>query len=345
MAVKPISVAQKRITPHKAIVEPVFAQRNVLTNSPWTFVDLWLRREKNDTATFYWEQARQLYAASTGLPMQSAPLLLYYAFMNASKALLESKGVSYVPYHGVSEARAAMSNKKLSLGSLKVFIKQSGVLPSLSAYFQETESNHTHAMEDLLYNLPFIHRTYCLTYKSHKDMFFPLKNCEYVRNDATGHVYFRGELDSDVLATSVRKKLPATIIMDHDRPAALRSAGYVSWNHTSKASSVELANLVVLHRALRADLHYINAAQTLWYLKTTGQRRLRRFSPTITLAAMHRLSEICRYRPIELAAFMNGQRNWLLSEFVTRAPVQFFDEIASEITGYQFLVPNVRAPS
>jgi len=155
MAVKPISVAQKRITPHKAIVEPVFAQRNVLTNSPWTFVDLWLRREKNDTATFYWEQARQLYAASTGLPMQSAPLLLYYAFMNASKALLESKGVSYVPYHGVSEARAAMSNKKLSLGSLKVFIKQSGVLPSLSAYFQETESNHTHAMEDLLYNLPF----------------------------------------------------------------------------------------------------------------------------------------------------------------------------------------------
>jgi hypothetical protein len=65
----------------------------------------------------------------------------------------------------------------------------------------------------------------------------------------------------------------------------------------------------------------------------------------MVLAAMHRLSEVCRYRPLELASYLSGQKNWLLSEFIQMAPTQFIDEIASEITGFQFLVPNVRVPA
>lgn len=57
---------------------------------------------------------------------------------------------------------------------------------------------------------------------------------------------------------------------------------------------------------------------------------------------MHRLSEICRYRPLQLEKFLAGQRNWLLSEFVTMAPDQFIDGIAAELTGHQFMPPNVR---
>ncbi|MCZ2076057.1 MAG: YaaC family protein [Bryobacterales bacterium] len=104
------------------------------------------------------------------------------------------------------------------------------------------------------------------------------------------------------------------------------------------------ANLTTLHRSLRVDLHYINGAQTLWYLKADvpGPTRLGRFPLSITLAAMHRLSEICRYRPIELSAFLAGRKNWLLSEFIHQAPNQFIDELAAEITGHQFMTPNVR---
>src|SRR4051812_26852549 len=53
--------------------------------------------------------------------------------------------------------------------------------------------------------------------------------------------------------------------------------------------------------------------------------------------------EICRYRPLELASHLSGQKNWLLSEFIQMSPVQFIDEIASELTGHQFLMPNVRS--
>ena len=50
-----------------------------------------------------------------------------------------------------------------------------------------------------------------------------------------------------------------------------------------------------------------------------------------------------RYDPLQLDRLLAGQKNWLLSEFIEMSPSQFIDEIASEITGYQFLVPNVRA--
>jgi hypothetical protein len=45
---------------------------------------------------------------------------------------------------------------------------------------------------------------------------------------------------------------------------------------------------------------------------------------------------------MELAAFLAGQKNWLLSEFIQMSPPQFIDEIAAELTGYQFMMPNVR---
>jgi hypothetical protein len=144
------------------------------------------------------------------------------------------------------------------------------------------------------------------------------------------------------------KKLPASFVADPVAgDTAIKSAVSIPWANPQKPTATEIADLGRLHRQLRVDLHYINGAQTLWYVKGTGPKvgRLSRQPPTLVLAAMHRLSEICRYRPHELAAHLSGQRNWLLSEFIQMSPGQFIDEIASELTGHQFLVPNVRAAS
>jgi hypothetical protein len=45
---------------------------------------------------------------------------------------------------------------------------------------------------------------------------------------------------------------------------------------------------------------------------------------------------------MQLSAFLSGQKNWLLTEFIRMAPQQFIDEIAAELTGQQFMIPNVR---
>ncbi|CAH8239481.1 hypothetical protein VAEU17_5700001 [Vibrio aestuarianus] len=60
----------------------------------------------------------------------------------------------------------------------------------------------------------------------------------------------------------------------------------------------------------------------------------------IMFAAMHRLSELARYSPDKLAKHFECQHNWLLSEFITSASNQFIDEISSEITGYEFMIPR-----
>lgn len=342
MPVEPLRIAGKRVVPHKSVVDANFTERNVLTLTPWTFVDLWLKRNKHKSAVIYWEQARQFHEASKTLPLQSSPLLLYYAFMNAAKALLEVKGVPYTPLHGVKQTSPSQNARKLSLSGLEITIKQNGILPSLSRHFGEAEPDRVHSVEDILYNLPYVHRTFCLTYKSSGDMFFPLRECEYVIDTDAQQVYFRAKMGNDITPSAIAAAMPASIAADPDVDVGIRSTRSIRWNSNGGYADSELADLRDLHRSVRSQVYYINGVQTLWYLKTMGRKRLDRRSPTLTLAAMHRLSEICRYRPIELIAFMNGQRNWLLNEFVTMSPTQFFDEIASEITGYQFFVPNVR---
>jgi hypothetical protein len=316
-----------------------------LTQSPWEFVALWLKRQGQSDAVILWNQAREFHEVSLGLSLQSAPLLLYYSFMNATKSLLTSKGTAFNPHHGIKADNLRGASKRIKLANEGVNIKQNGVLPALSSYLGETETVRHHTMKELLFNLPYVHRTYCLTYRSQRDMFVPLKNPKFVVNIDSKEAYFGADISEDFPLQGIRNRLPSTLLLDSSAgPRAIRSVAHVTLSKPTRITSADLTSIADLNRQLRRDLHYINATETLWYatLKVNGPRQLARFSLTVTLAAMHRLSEICRYRPLELNAFMSSHENWLLTEFIRSAPGQFLDAVASEITGYQFLLPNVR---
>jgi hypothetical protein len=45
---------------------------------------------------------------------------------------------------------------------------------------------------------------------------------------------------------------------------------------------------------------------------------------------------------MDLASCLEGAANWLLHEFIKMSATQYIDELAFELTGHQFLVPNVR---
>jgi hypothetical protein len=64
----PIRRKGRAVAPHKAIIAPVIGARNVLTNSPWTYVALWLKRGRKDKALLYWQQVQEFYKVSLGLP-------------------------------------------------------------------------------------------------------------------------------------------------------------------------------------------------------------------------------------------------------------------------------------
>ncbi|WP_321575008.1 YaaC family protein [Paraburkholderia franconis] len=144
--------------------------------------------------------------------------------------------------------------------------------------------------------------------------------------------------------TFYRKRLPVEVVALPGSTPAIQSVASTTWATANSPTNAELDALCQLNASLRRVFHYINGAHTLWYLKTTGSYEINRMPITLTLSAMHRLSEICRYKPSQLQSYLDGQKNWLLSEFVAMTPAQFLDEIASEMTGHQIMIPNVRLP-
>jgi hypothetical protein len=342
----PVRLKGRELRPHKATVSPLLKARTVLTNSPWQFVSLWLRRQRKTDAYFYWNQAREFARASVGMDVQSAPLLHYYCFMNATKALLASANFQFDEHHGITADRSLYTSTKIDLGNEGVKIKTTGILPSLATYLGDTETKRTHTLQELLFNLPFVHRTYCLTYRNQADLFFPLSGCTYVLNTTTHEAYLRAKLSEEFSTTRHLRKLPMAFIQDAagSNNVWIRSRETVPIRTATLTSSADVTAMAGLNRRLRQDLLYISGSNTLWYAKVnvSGPNRLNRSPLTLTLAAMHRLSEICRYRPLQLRTFLTGQQNWLLNEFVTMSPDQFIDGIAAEITGHQFMLPNVR---
>jgi len=345
MAILNIKVDNKSLQPQKAIVGPIFGSKNVLTNSRWEFVELWLKKEKKYDALFFWNQSREFSRAAAGLSMASSPLLHYYSFMNAAKALLSSKNIAFSPYHGVGQY-SAPNRRVITLSNEGVAIRVNGVLPSLSIYYGEAETSIRHTLQEIFYNLPYIHRTYCLSYKGQKDMFIPIKNTEFVKDTSTNEVYFRAIISDSFSSNLILRRLPPSLRLDYlsDNIYGVRSVDHITIRRPTNMTDREKRDLNNLHLSLRKDILYINGTHTLWYIKgnVPGPAKIERFPTTLTLAAMHRLSELSRYKPTELNSFFESQKNWLISEFIQQSPDQFLDEMASEITGYQFLQPNIR---
>jgi hypothetical protein len=194
MGYKSIIYEGKNLTIRKAIVEPDFNSRTILTSSPWEYVEMWLKRHKQKKALFYWEQAKNFSSASLKLPPTSSPLTTYYSFLNATKTLLEVKKMSFTEMHGVT---GAIEGNKTLLSNEKVTFQPSGVLAELCRYLNETSNYEEYSLKDLLYNLPYIHRAYNLTYKSQPELFIPISEPKFVKKTKSTESWFCAAIKDD----------------------------------------------------------------------------------------------------------------------------------------------------
>lgn len=188
MPAKPIRINGIRVFPHKAVASPQFGEKTILVRDTWDYVELSLRRSKSEEPLFYWKQARTFAEASAGIDKLAFPLTAYYAILNATKALLCSKGINFDPYHGVT---GQVSGSYASLANHHIKIQSKGVLPSLLSYLGMTGfSGESFALSDVFYNLPFIHRAYCSTYKSKKEILLPIKDPHFVVKEGSTEAWF-----------------------------------------------------------------------------------------------------------------------------------------------------------
>jgi hypothetical protein len=333
----------KKVTLHKTKMNPQFDRKTVLANDPWDFVELWLKRHSSGSdAQFYWQQAREFDRASSLLPSTSSPLTTYYSFLNAVKTLLIVKKVPFANRHGVSGKNlgsAVLLNENITF-------HKKGILPALCGYLEEPILNpETYCLKDILYNLPYIHRAYNITYTSEPELFIPIHEPKFMKKHNTTETWFTCRVD-DVFANGhLNSKLPSLFQRDYydTKCFSIRTKKRIKWissNRTEKARSIK--RLSHLHKRIRQNIFYISGLTTHWYLKRANLSRIiNRSSLPLIFAGMHRLSELSRYENILLYKHLNSQENWLLTQFIELSRNQFIDEITSEITGQQIMKPGI----
>ncbi|MBX3295016.1 MAG: hypothetical protein KF762_04840 [Acidobacteria bacterium] len=311
----------------------------MIINDYWEYVDMWLRRRKENEAIVYWNQAKHFYTASLNIPNAAAPLTLYYTYLNAVKALLTVKKIDFKDLHG---ATGDLSQGKTNLKNEIITFHPSGVLASLSGYFGDSINKSAHSLKDLLYNLCFIHRCFTLTYKTdYQDLFIPVSNPRFVLMDRSNKAWFCGELAQPYSSMRTVKKIEC-VGFERDLGVAdtftVRKKKRFDWFRSGGARKNNFDNLTIYHRNLRRDVHYIVGPKTLWYIKRSDCKHgINRHPLPIMLASMHRLSELARYRPTLLSRHFELDQNWLLSEFIRCSPQEFIDQIACEMTNQDFM--------
>lgn len=332
----------------KAIRAPNFSSERVLARDAFQFAELWLKRESPKALPF-WNQARSYYVASCNLPAQSSPLTSYYCFLNAAKTLLTVKKVNFSERHGVAGAFNPLSKRALS--NEKIAFKGGGILPALSRYLEEEETEEEHTLTAVPSNLPFIHRAYRYTFRSHPELFIPLRGVVY-RKGSDDYVWITAKIEGRFADGRSLSTLPDQFEIDkgYTNECVIRTSRRVKW-YGRRASKEEkdraTDRLATYHRKLRQHLVYISASPDLWYVKRqmAGAVYLRRYSLTLIMAAMHRLSELSRYDPEGLMTYLDGKENWLLTEFIELAPMQLIDELVCEMTSLEFGIPGIRPRS
>jgi hypothetical protein len=340
MAHRPIKFNSRPLSIHKATVAPQFNERTVLLNDTWDYIDLWLKREKQNRARFFWSQSRHFFEASKALPKESSPLTSYYCMLNAAKALLIIKKLAPSAEHGVTGEGIG---KKNSISNEEVTFKTGGVLGLLCEHMDEKVpvGHKTYKLHHLLYNLPYIHRTFNISFPSLPELFTAIRNPCIVRSNSTNEAWFQADLTTDQRIGQLVKKLGKPFELDIGVTTAVtvRSTKRFYWRNGQTIQNIE--RYTNYHKLLRKRLSYIYGAQKLWYIKRSGVNEglIDRSPMIIAFAAMHRLSELARYSPDELASHFDGRYNWLLTDFISVAPSQFIDNISSEITGQEFMPP------
>ncbi len=345
-----IQNGKKYINLKRAVIKPDCESKTVLTDSTWTYVEILLNQMKAEEAVTYWRQAKNFYIASEQLDLISKPLTTYYCLLNSTKALLKFKGVNFNLKHGVSGKRI---DKQAKLQNEFIQIKPQGVLSGLCSYFgqQVNQNEPVHTIKDLFYNLPFIHRSFQLTYNSpaaYSELFVPIINPRFVHDKHRKKGWFEFELEKEHSHKRTLTRLQGFSIdrlYDNSEIYTLRRNKVFDWDcKRNIPQGNSFAKFGRYYRNIRKRLNYIYSHEDLWYIKRFDlQNHLIDKHPAILIfAAMHRLSELSRYQPQVLKRHLESSHSWLLTEFINKSMFQFIDVISSEITGHDFRMTGFR---
>lgn len=378
----PYQYKNRKLQIGKSYTSPNFGSHTVLTDDIFTYIDFYFSGHKKAMKyrnpavskpkygderkyhySFYWKQAMSFYCAAKTLPIESVPLLSYYSMLNAVKAFLAFKCeyiedfVEDFSRHGLFENTNTSGN---DLSSIFVGRQNKGVFVLFGKKLERnfdaiwaSGKHNTVSLKKLLYNLAFIHRAFVTTYNTPRgakipELFIPVKTspCYYKGNDS--NLYLKFEIDSSMFGVAP-SSIPSVYINSISSKFKIyENEKFIlqSTNGTKRNAQDSLsAEFKSGNDELRREFQYIRSSKRLWYLKRSSLVQpdiLNLNSMLIVMAAMHRISEIVRYKPEQMEHLLSSKENWLLHEFLTLSLDQFIDELAAEITGQDIMCTGIK---
>ena len=313
--------------------------------------------------SFYWNQSEIFYKSAKAIDVEASPVAAYYCMLNAAKAYVSYKSesadyfVNHFSNHGIYEDN---SNSGNDLSTICIAHKEKGVFPLFASLLDEkfpvlwkSGNNNSISLKTLLYNMAFIHRAYMMTYSEKSrtidELFVPLENGStpsfYKAND--GKVYLISKLDKKYFSYNATR-IPSEYFKSFGE-AYNEYSTKPFWLISSQGAAYSVGSvskeIKELNSRYRKNYTYIKGNTRMWYLKRTCLNNndvVNLSNMTLIMAAMHRISEIARYKPEQLRRLLQSKENWLLHEFITKALDQFLDELASEITQQDIMCTGVK---
>jgi hypothetical protein len=229
-----------------------------------------------------------------------------------------------------------------ALGNEIVDFKGGGILPALCKFLGERDNaGKDFTLKDILWQVPFVHRAFCLTYKNTTELFIPLTGSSFMRKDGSKEAWFQADIEKRYICAHTKQSIqPGYELFECHGRYEIRRKRRFKWSGRDIEDSIK--KFEAYHKHIRRRIAPIYASENRWYLKKSVKDHDKIVNSQLVLifAAMHRLSELSRYDPVLLNGHFKANHNWLLSEFIKRAPNQFVYGVASEITGLEFIKPD-----
>jgi hypothetical protein len=332
-------------------------QHRLFVNDPWELIAEAIHRslpdnQIRDIAHSFRRQAKDYFQAATvGSELAVRPVLLYYAFLNLSKAYAVARGNTRLTgrtTHGVSAA----ARTKAIPGSLIKFAK-TGVFQELLDHL-DGDTAILNADLRLGHLLPQIlpgHRLWCYATRR-AERFLPVERFEIRHLAATKHVWLNVYLsrdDLDRLGVPEGKVLSeAGLAGDFEVANESTSDNLVCFQQRSPESyrddpAVALVPIIFGVRNKIWETVKVASPYRKHYLYCcpTPERHARLPQMLSVYLLMYFLSSVTRYSPLYFEDLLESKYGPLFQTFISESPMQFLYLRVSDILGREVSKPAI----
>jgi hypothetical protein len=330
-------------------------QSRVFTSDPWALMAEGIAdicpKNSREAAHAFRIQAEDFYDAAIANGTRNIgakPLLLYYSFLNLSKAFLLTWGRSNPidrPGHGISEkARITqvegirLSVYPTSARKPQIFDQMMKALTGVGLAFP-----HSYRLGYLLPQILFGHRVWCAAAKE-RERFLPVENIEYVDNRDNRDVWIRmhfkkeelsrvGLTQEEALVRSKANRKWRFVKLDeaqNDEYLCLEQVDSVSYTHRPSDVLNEITERVRPYLWTSVLLH---PPYRKYYLYLSPRNERASVLPQLLsmYLVIFLLGSITRYQPHQFDRLLDTQYGAHLIGCMTEIPTQYIYLMASEL--------------